>query len=168
MSVNFFDTPCKEPARIDPLFGICDNQDGVSKAYTDDVNQNKWVATVINETETEVSFTPIDHCISILQEGTKDEESLCDGMLTFHNSLFLVELKEQGTGGWLPKAVGQLENTIRLMYANHNLSAFKYKKAYACNKKHPLFTSIDNEARKKFFKATNGFRIDAQAQIVIK
>ena len=168
MSVNFFDTPCKEPARIDPLFGICDNQDGVSKAYTDDVNQNKWVATVINENETEVSFTPIDHCISILKEGTKDEESLCDGMLTFQNSLFLVELKEKEKHAWQSKAVAQLENTIRLLQTNHDLSAFKYKKAYACNKKHPLFTSIDNEARMKFFRATNGFRIDAQAQIVIK
>lgn len=167
MSVNFFDTPCKEPARIDPLFGICDNQDGVSKAYTDDVNQNKWVATVINETETEVSFTPIDHCISILQEGTKDEESLCDGMLTFQNSLFLVELKEKGKHAWQSEAVAQLENTIRLLQANHDLSVFKYKKAYACNKKHPNFSTYDNEKQKTLFSKTK-FRIDIQAKIVIK
>ena len=89
-------------------------------------------------------------------------------MLIFHESLYLVELKKQGTGGWLPHAKTQLENTIKLLHANHNLSAFKYKKAYACNKKHPNFTVINVAERKAFFEKTNGFRIDAQAEIVIK
>lgn len=168
MSINFFDAPCKEPSRVNPLFGICDDQDGFSKAYTDVANSDKWIATVLNDAEKEVSFTPIDHCFTIMKEGTKNEESLCDGMLTFQNSLYLVELKEQGTGGWLPKAVDQLENTITLMSASHDLSTFKYKKAYACNKKHPFFTKIDIETRMRFFRSTKGFRLDAQARIVIK
>jgi len=35
-------------------------------------------------------------------------------MLTFAESLYLVELKKQGTGGWISDAKGQLENTIKI------------------------------------------------------
>jgi len=167
MKVDFFDTPCKEPARIDTLFGICDDQDGVSIAYTDNSNKDKWVAIVINKNETEVAFTTIDHCITILKEGTKDEESLCDGMLTFQNSLYLVELKEKEKNAWQSEAIAQLENTIRLLQANHDLSAFKYKKAYVCNKKHTNFSVYDNEKQKALFSKTK-FRIDIQSEILIK
>jgi hypothetical protein len=167
MSANFFETPCKEPSRTDPLFGICDDQNG-RKAYTDNATKNKWIATVKNEQFTEVSFTPIDHCILILKEGTNDQESTCDGMLTFQNSLYLVELKEKEKHSWKSEAISQLKNTIKLLYASHDLTPFKYKKAYACNKKHPSFIVLDSETRKEFFKKTNGFRIEAQAEITIK
>ena len=89
-------------------------------------------------------------------------------MLTFQDSLYLIELKKQGIGGWLPKAIRQLRNTIKILSANHNLKNIKYKKCFACNKKHPKFTTIDNELSKRFFRETNGFRIDAQTEIVIK
>jgi len=167
MSVNFLETDCKEPAKTDNIFGICDDQDG-SKAYTSITDNEKWIAKVINNANFSISFTAIDNCIVVFKEGTKDKESTCDGMLTFPESLYLVELKKQGTGGWLPDAKSQLENTIKLLHANHNLNAFKYKKAYACNKKHPNFTVIDVAERKAFFEKNNGFRIDAQAEIVIR
>lgn len=89
-------------------------------------------------------------------------------MLTFSESLYLVELKKQATGGWITGAKGQLENTIRLISENHDLSSFRYKKAFACNKKHPNFTVIEAAERKAFFDRTKGFRIDAQAEITIK
>ncbi|HWQ43004.1 MAG TPA: hypothetical protein VN456_13345 [Desulfosporosinus sp.] len=167
MSLNFFETDCREPSRRTAIFGICDEQDG-TKAYTDASNKERWIATVINNNQRAISFTAIDNCIIILKQGTKDKESSCDGMLTFSNSLFLVELKKQGTSGWLSKATSQLENTIRLLSATHNLAAFKYKKAYACNKKRPNFTVIDSAEKKAFFERTKGFRLDAQAEIVIR
>ena len=40
MIVNFFETGCKEPAKTDDLFGICDDQDG-TKAYTDINDKDK-------------------------------------------------------------------------------------------------------------------------------
>ena len=89
-------------------------------------------------------------------------------MLTFTQSLYLVELKKQGVGGWISKAKEQLENTIKLLLESNDLSNFRYKKAFACNKKHPNFTVIDTAERKLFFKRTNGFRLDVQAEIVIK
>jgi len=166
MSVDFFETSCKESARKDSLFGICDDQIG-AKAYTYINDADKWIAKVKNNDCVELEFTAIDNCIKIFDEKTKQQESSCDGMLTFRESIYLVELKKQGTGGWLPDAIGQLRNTIRLLTKHHNLDRFRYKKAYACNKKHPNFTVIDNEFGKIFFNETK-FRIDAQAEIVIK
>lgn len=113
MSVNFFGTECTELSRTDELFGICDDQDG-GKAYFNATDKNKWIAVVKNDKGLAVSFTAIDHCIIILKEGTKDEESTCDGMITFTDSLYLVELKKQGAGGWVSKAIAQMENTIKL------------------------------------------------------
>ena len=106
--------------------------------------------------------------VEFKKEGTKDKESSCDGMLTFAQNLYLVELKKQGTGGWISDAKGQLENTIKLISENHDLSNFRYKKAFACNRKHPSFTVIDTAERKSFFERTGGFRIDVQAEIVVK
>ena len=77
-------------------------------------------------------------------------------------------MKKQSTGGWIADAKGQLENTIQLLSENHDLSDFRFKKAFACNRKHPNFTVIDTAERKSFFERTNGFRIDVQAEIVIK
>lgn len=167
MSVNFFETDCKEESRNEKQFGICDDQNG-TKAYTDTSDSTKWIAKVTNVKGIDVSFTAIDNCIIVFKEGTKDKESSCDGMLTFAQSLFLVELKKQGTGGWISDAKGQLENTIKLISENHDLSNFQYKKAFACNRKHPSFTVIDTAERKSFFERTGGFRIDVQAEIVDK
>lgn len=168
MSVNFFETECQEPSKTDEIIGICDDQTG-KKAYTNTTDSSKWVAVIKNSDKLAVSFTAIDNCIIILKEGTKDKESTCDGMITFKDSLFLIELKKQGTGGWISDAIKQLENTIKLLIANHNrdLQRIKYKKAFACNKKHPRFRSIDNEQNKRFYR-THGFRLDVQAEIVIK
>ena len=166
MNVDFFNTSCKEPVRTNEKFGICDDQDGI-KAYSSIDTSTNWIATVINETQIEVSFTAIDNCIITLKEGTQDKESSCDGMLTFSNSVYLVELKNQRTGGWLPSAIGQLKNSIKLLKASNNLEEIRYKKAYACNSKHPNFQVMEVERKKKFYDET-GFRIDAQAKIVIK
>ncbi len=165
MSVNFFETDCKEAPRREKLFGICDDKNS-TKAYTDIADKAKWVAKVINENEIEISFTPIDYCIIIFKEGTKEKESSCDGMLTFDDSLFLVELKIQAKD-WIPKAKSQLENTIKLILENHDISHFRYKKAYACNKRHQSFNVIESSEKKSFFYKT-GFRIDARAEIVIR
>lgn len=167
MSANFFETDCKEEARKEKQFGICDDQNG-TKAYTDTVSHSKWIAKVINENQIDVSFTAIDNCIIVCKEGTKDKESSCDGMLTFDQSLYLVELKKQGTGGWISDAKAQLVNTIKMISENHDLTKFRFKKAFACNRKHPSFTVIDAAERKLFFEMTKGFRIDAQAEIRIK
>lgn len=126
MSVNFFETNCKEPSRNKKQFGICDDQNG-TKAYTDTSDDTKWIAKVTNDNEIDISFTAIDNCIIVYKAGTKEKESSCDGMLTFSESLYLVELKVQGKD-WIPKAKRQLENTIKLITENHKLQILNSKK----------------------------------------
>ena len=169
MSVDFFNTLCKESARTDETFGLCDDQDQ-TKAYTNTSDRTKWIATVFNKYKEskEIIFTPLDKCMTITKTGTKDQESLCDGMLTFSDSLFLVELKKQHTGGWITEAKLQLRNTIRLIHEHHpNMEHVRYKKAYACNCKHPRFEVITNSNQKAFMKESGGFRLDIQAKINI-
>ena len=165
MSVNFFETNCKEPSRNKKQFGICDDQNGTT-AYTDTSDDTKWIAKVTNDNEIDISFTAIDNCKIVYKAGTKEKESSCDGMLTFSESLYLVELKVQGKD-WIPKAKRRLENTIKLITENHKLSNFKFKKAYACNRKHPNFNVLEASEKKSFFDIT-GFRLDTQAEIKIK
>ena len=168
MSIDFRKaTDCMESVQTNKLFGICDDQDG-TKAYTDIDDTSKWIATVVNKNKIEIVFTAIDNCIIVHKKGSNDRESSCDGMLTFNDSIYLVELKKQRTGGWKTIAINQLKNTIRLLIENNCLEEFRYKKAYACNKRHPHFATVDNEFSKKFFKETGGFRIDIQAEILIK
>jgi hypothetical protein len=167
MNINFFKSKCQEPSKTDKLFGICDDQNG-TVAYTDNQDKKKWIATVINDFKLAVTFIAIDNCSVIHKPKTNDKESTCDGMLIFSNGLYLVELKDQGVGGWISTAKSQLENTIRLLNENHDIVGVRYKKAFACNKKHPSFTVIEASEKKAFFQRTNGFRIDAQAVISIK
>lgn len=167
MKIDFFDTSCKEQENLEhQQFGICDDENG-QKAYTNINDTNKWIATVNNEARKKIEFTAIDNCIEVFKDDTNDKESSCDGMLTFDKSIYLVELKKQGTGGWLPKAMSQLKNTIKLIENNNNLEGIPYKKAYVCNRKHPHFQVIDVEKKRRFYNET-GFRIDAQAEIIIK
>ncbi len=166
MSIDFFNSPCRESARKEKLFGICDDQD-VKKAYTNTSDPEKWIARVVNNPSHEIAFTAIDHCTTVNKEGTNDQESTCDGMLTFGDSLYLVELKNQQSGGWIPDATKQLENTIKLLQRHHNLAEYKYLKAFVCNRKHPRFKTIENSTNKAFFDRTR-FRLDVQANIAIK
>lgn len=166
MTIDFFETNCKEVARTSDIFGLCDDQDG-SKAYSDEEDTSKCIAVVKNKSNNRIVFTAIDNCIVLLKEGTKDKESTCDGMLTFAESLYLVELKNKSARGWISDAVGQLENTIKLLKIHHNIDHFRYKKAFACNKKRPHFVEIDTEAKLKFFRKY-GFRIDVNAEITIR
>lgn len=171
MNVDFFDTPCKEPVRNDSLIGICDDNDDENQekpAYTDIESADKWIAEIKNEGKISVSFTPIDNCIFVHKVGTKEKLQTCDGMLTFNKSLFLIELKDHGSGGWLNEAIPQLESTIKILLSNHDLKSLPYKKAFVCNKKRKRFSfnEFHNEENKRFFKEY-GFRLDIQAEIVI-
>lgn len=165
MSVTFTGTGCSEPVRKDILFGLCDNQDG-AKAYSDVTDKSKWIAVVVNDDKVPVIFTAIDNCIVILNDDGKTSASRCDGMLTYSNTIYLVELKDQ-MSGWIARALGQLKATMEVFNESPESKPYKYKKAFACNKRHPYFQRIDNELNLKFYRKY-GFRIDIQAKIVIK
>jgi hypothetical protein len=162
MSLNFFDAACQEPPLNNTLFGLCDDQNG-TKAYTNTDEPEKWIATVKNSNSSTLIFTAIDKCV--IKDHEEKERGRCDGMLTSDNHLYLVELKEL-SARWQQDAIEQLESTIQFIKANHDISGYKHKKAFACNKRHGKFQVTGSELNIRFFK-NYGFRIDIQAEIII-
>ena len=163
MPVNFFQTGCQEAPISALQFGICDDQNS-RIAYTDITDSMKWVATVNNAQATPVTLTAIDKCVQILREDGNDERK-CDAMLTYLDNIVFVELKDVRRN-WISDAVEQLEITIQQFIANHDLSIYRHKRAFACNKKQPNFHVIDNEMKRRFFD-TYRVRLNVQATIQI-
>lgn len=160
--MNFFESTCQEPPLNEKVFGLCDDEDG-TKAYTNIDQPDKWIGTVKNDRAIGVTFTAIDKCI--LKDGELLGQQRCDGMLTSDEHLYFVELKNQAKK-WQSDAIAQLEATIKLFLAHNDGTAYRYKKAYACNKGRSKFQVIESELNKRFFD-TYRFRIDAQAEIII-
>ena len=162
--LNFFNNQCQSPPITDPLFGVCDEEDG-SIAYISRNDQNKWIATIKNDSQIELIFTAIDKCV--INDNEYEGRGRCDGMLTSPNLLYLIELKNKKSS-WKTDAINQLESTIQFLQEAHGdiLSKYKHKKAFACNKKARHFQEVDQELNLKFFRKYK-FRIDVQATIVI-
>ena len=163
MSVNFLVAACQEPPLNNSEFGLCDDQDG-TKAYTSTTDTANWVATVKNDNAIPLVFTAIDKCL--IQDHEYRDRGRCDGMLTSTNYLiYFVELKDEAKG-WITGAIEQLESTIQFFMESHDITAYRHKKAFACNKRHRHFQEIDNELNRSFFRRY-GVRIDVQGQIII-
>lgn len=162
MSLNFFEASCQEPSTQNELFGICDDQDG-SVAYTSIDQADTWVATVKNPNQFELTFTAIDACVI---KGTEySGRKRCDGMLTSDEHLYFIELKDQAKN-WITNAIEQLESTIEFFKEGNDVTKFRHKKAFACNRQKAHFQEIDNEFNLRFFRK-HKFRIDVQAEIII-
>lgn len=160
--MNFFNTGCQEPPITDKTFGICDDDNG-GKAYTNKTDRETWIATVKNDNQKTIIFTAIDKCI--IKDSEEPGRGRCDGMLTFSDYLYFVELKSEPKG-WISDAIVQLESTIRFFRESHKTHSFRHKKAFICNKKHPHFHEINNEINLQFYRLY-GFRLDVQAAIIV-
>lgn len=160
--MNFFEPKCQEPEITTSEFGICDDLNG-QVAYTDRHNISKWIAVVRNKTNEKLIFTAIDKCI--IKDSEEPGRGRCDAMLTTKKHLILIELKNQDRN-WKTHAISQLESTIQFLINSHDISEYKYKKAFACNKSQPRFQEIDNEQNLRFFRKY-GFRLDVQTEIII-
>lgn len=160
--MDFFKPECQSGPFNQAQFGLCDDQD-TTRAYVDTTTPAKWVATVENPSEKAVTFTAIDKCV--IQDCDEPGRGRSDGMLTTDDLLYLVELKDQKKH-WLPHAIEQLESTIQFLHANHDLTPFRHKKAFACNKRRKPFAPIDHELKRRFFQSY-GFRIDVQATVLV-
>ncbi len=155
MSLNFFRADCQNPPISHVSFGLCDNEDG-TRAYTNTTNPDTWIAEVKNENNMDITFTAVDKCV--LHDHQYPGRGRCDGMLTTENHLYLVELKNQ-LPPWQSHAIDQLDSTIDFLMNNHDISSYKKRKVFACNKKRDKFVVIDNEFNKAFYHRTT-FRID--------
>ncbi len=149
--MNFFDAAFQTPISVTE-FGLCDNGKG-GRAYADCENPASWIAIVKNPNADNWTFTAIDK--GVIAHGTCAGRGRCDGMLTKNGqTLVLVELKDQ-MRHWIPPAIQQLEDTIKLFRDSHptEWAAFSRKRAYACNKQHPQFLFLLANKMKTFREA---------------
>ena len=107
-------------------------------------------------------------CNSKKWQEQKSDRGRCDGMLTSASNeehIIFVELKDERRK-WISGAINQLESTVQFFIEHHDITIFKHKKAYACNKRNRHFQEIYNELNLRFFR-TYGVRIDVQATIIV-
>jgi hypothetical protein len=161
VSYDFLNSLYREPPITSDEFGLIDAIP-IAKTDIDITNTDKWVATVKNSALIPLTFTAIDG--GVVPADAPPER--CDGMLASDDHLFFIELKRQ-RDDWIPKAKAQLESTIKLFIESHGQPKQKRKKAYICNIKHPKF-HILGQAEKRLFFAACKFRLDIQAEIVVK
>jgi len=160
--MDFFKPDCQSGPFNQAQFGLCDDQNA-TRAYVDTTTPEKWVATVENPSQAAVTFTAIDKCV--IQDADEPGRGRCDCMLTTDDLLYLVELKDEKRN-WMPHALEQLASTIRFLRDHHDLTRFRHKKVFACNKRHKAFATLDNELQLQF-RREYGFRIDVQATVVV-
>lgn len=163
--INFFEEDCREENIVYAQFGICDDQNG-EVAYIHVDHPSKWIASVINPNSKPICFTAIDNCIEIRRENG-DMDSRCDGMIDYQDNIVFVELKNQLTGGWASDGLEQIESTILHYQQNHDLSSYKYKRAFVINKKRKHFQTVETELKRRFFD-TYQVRISIGGEINIK
>jgi hypothetical protein len=154
MSLNFEKIDCKTYSSK-KIFGICDNPiEAAYPAYIDEQNGAQWLAVVENGEQKDVTFTAIDNCINIVNNGNKIKA--CDGMLTYESHIIFVELKDRKPIGnaWVEDGIPQLKSSITEFEKTETAVLFKKKLAYICNRQHPKFKSTQKLRMDAFFEET--------------
>ena len=169
-NVDFFaEENHQEKPRRDTLFGINDGvEEGGQKscAYTTiDGDPTSWNAVVDNRNAKEVCFLPLDHNI-VIHLKPDETYSLCDGMLYHGSWVAFVELKVKKSD-WISKNIAQLKSAIELFSVNHDVKNYKYRFAYAANRKFPRFYTSHKRLMQEFHQKT-GFRLLIQNTISLK
>jgi len=168
MGINFFK---EEEIITENNFGICDEEADVTiktPAYVDKDphNKHKWIATVTNNSQKHIGFIAVDNNIEIKRENG-DMENRCDAMLHNEDYIIFVELKDK-RDNWIRDAVEQqLLTTINIFKSCHDISKFRHRLAYVCNKKHPCFATSHKEDIQKF-KNEHDVRLIIGSDIVLK
>lgn len=167
--IDFFIPQCQTENIHAKNFGICDDEDEETKtpAYVSFDPTDKWVAIVQNQTEKPINFTAVDNCIEI-RRANGDMDNRCDAILTNDEHIVFVELKVQRTSGWITHAVDeQLQTTIHHFKENSDISKYKHKRAFVCNRKFPRF-SVSNKEKMNAFYKKNRIRLSIEQTIVFK
>lgn len=135
-AIDFFDEGNKQSTKKE-LFGLCDD-DNKQPAYIDsDISnkETKWIGIVINETQKEVLFYPVDNCIKLIRpDGSMAQR--CEGILrSDSNTLIFTELKDRKVlpAVWLKEAESQIIETLKFFLDNYKSNNYKIK-AWISNK----------------------------------
>lgn len=163
MLVDFFKAGCQTQTN-EELFGLCDDSNATKKekAYLDFIDKEKWIATVINNKNKEITFTAIDYCVLIWDRNI-DNPSRCDGMMNYEDTIIFIELKTRGRN---TLTTDQLEKTILPFLENVDIDNYNVKKAYVSNK--PMFAVNYTDKKDRFIKEYSGFRCYANSKIIIE
>lgn len=167
MPIDFFEKVCKTTSNKNE-FGLCDDPSpSTNPAYIDHIDVSKWIGIVKNESEKQIDFYAIDHCIDLLRPDAK-MDSRCDGMLHYDKSLIFVELKATKIKGgeWLTTGRKQIKITIDHFITNHDIKSFDKVKAYVCNQHKPRANQGHTVQFQKF-KDQTGLILRAQQNIII-
>ncbi len=168
MPINFFENQCQENTN-QQLFGLCDDPPPANNpAYINYDTHLKpgWIAEVQNNNSYEVTFTAIDNCIEIKRANGEDE-SKCEGFLTYNDSIIFVELKNRISKGWLAKARDQIKVTIGIFKLNHDVTIYSSKRAHVANAQRPFFQSGFQQVIDEI-KNETGFIADVKTIIELK
>jgi hypothetical protein len=166
MQIVFFDDSCKTTTN-NVIFGLVDDPaPSTNPAYIDEVDANKWIAEVINRSQFQVDFFPIDHCVVIIRPDGNDE-SRCDGVLKYDQKLIFVELKDRNHSGWLADGSEQLKVTFNIFKLYYDIRTFQKIEAYVSNKQRPYAITSSNSLCQKF-KDDTGIQLKINRQITLE
>jgi hypothetical protein len=169
MAVDFDQDACQNRTS-EKIFGICDDPPSPDAkgrpAYLDFTDDERWIAWVENNDRREVTFTAIDHCVTIHRESG-EMESRCDGMLRYDSTMMFVELKDRNSKGWLADAMSQIRVTIGLYRNEVGIDDQFRCYAYVCNKQRPRFKAA-NTALAEQFEEETGFLLVVDPFIAIR
>ena len=121
-------------------------------AFIDYTCKEKWNAVVESYGREDFNFIPVDNNIPYLDENG-NEKSRCDAIIFTERTIVFIELKDKDRN-WLTDAIAQLKSTIGHFMEEEDISRFKYKKAYACNRSHPYFNYQFKDCMQRFYRET--------------
>lgn len=147
------------------LFGICDDHPN-RPAYIKRNNEEKWIATVENQTELQVCFNAIDNCIPIRDEEGRDL-TRCDGILKYHETFHFIELKDRKRGDWQKKGFKQLRETIKVFLTLYPDTSLSRIKAQLCNSQKPSAPEVRPQQKQRFFDETGVRDVTLGTRVVI-
>ena len=163
--INFFNTNCGFETTKVTEFGIHDELHNDIPAYLVFDAEKSSMLRVLNSTEKLINFYPIDNCVKIHKENSKDKESICDGMLIYDNNITFVELAESHHKS-VEDCIGQIKSTILLFKKHHPNSVFTKKHAIVSNLARP--TSTISHEKCEDFREKNGFGLSVKTILNIK
>ena len=163
--INFFKTNCVFKTTKVAEFGIHDELHNDTPAYLVFDDEKSSMLRVLNSTEKSIDFYPVDNCVKIYKENSKDKESTCDGMLIYDNNITFVELVESHHKS-VEDCIDQIKSTISLFQKHHPHSVFTKKNAVVSNLARPNSTIYYERCEE--FRENTGFGLSVKTVLKIK
>ncbi|MFT3737939.1 MAG: hypothetical protein QM786_04220 [Breznakibacter sp.] len=165
-NMSFFDSK-NQYVSTKRTFGLCDDEPPPHKpAYLDENDGSKWIAIVSNDTQIEVKFVALDHCVKLLKPDGKKEDRCSDGLLEYDTTIIFVELTTATHKNWKSDKDEQLRITISHFEKTKESSQYETKKAYIANSNFRILRPSYQARMDKFLNDT-GYDLRIENRIVL-